>query len=536
MYKSLLLLLFLLITHEISAIFRSLHADESSKYKAIVEEVEITDMRDDVRSLVAKILLRESEKSTVCYILDSLYADNLITPLFSENIIFILKIADTDVFNDETDVKKLQVLNAMKDASCDFYTILITNGIQMINFLTFVDYNRLLNTHAKFIFLHDYRLFTPDLHFIWKRLINVIFIRKYDTKSHRRHWYELSTVPFPMPIQDVFVSRVVNFWITPDQFLKKKELFDENKSQQLDGNLLNAVVFPHSPAIMKLNENETTYTGLEIDLIRTMGEKMNFKVNFYESDDSDVEKWGKENEVGNYSGLLGEMNAGKADFALADLFYTMHHLNVMDLSLPYSFECLTFLTPEVLTDNSWKTLILPFALEMWIGILVSLICIIIIFFFFSNFYAFINSENIAKRDMFDDFAACIIYSYSMILVVSTPDLPKRWSVRVLTGWWWIYCVLIVTAYRASLTSILANPQPKLTIDTLEMLASSKLKCGAWGTQNRDFFINSDDDVARKVGDKMEEINEAEDGVGLTIHCNAKIFMRKLCNFIADKTS
>lgn len=514
MYKS--LLLFLLSTHEISAILRSLKFDdESSKYDGITNELEITDMRDDVRNLVSKIFLYEIVASSACFILDSVYADNVITPI-SEHTNYIMKIADTDEFNDQIDVKKLQMLKTMKDASCDIYTILISNGIQMKNFLTFVDIHRLLNTHANFIMLHDSRLFIPDLRYIWRRLINVIFIRKYDTKSHRRHWYELSTVPFPMPLKDRFVSRVVNFWIAPDQFLKKKELFDAKKSKQLDGNELNAVVYPHSPAIMKLSENKTTYTGIEIDLIRTMGEKMNFTVIFYESDDSEAEKWGKEYEVGNYSGLLGEMNAGKADFALADLFYTMHHLNVMDLSLPYTFECLTFLTPEVLTDNSWQTLILPFALEMWIGIFVSLICIIIIFFFFSNSYAFINSEKIAKRDMFDDFAACIIYSYSMILVVSIPALPKRWSVRVLTGWWWIYCVLIVTAYRASLTSILANPQPKLTIDTLKMLASSNLKCGAWGTQNRDFFINSDDDIAQKIGGKMVEIKEAEDGVGVLI--------------------
>ena len=94
MYKS--LLPFLLITHEISAIFRSLKADESLKYKAIIEELEITDMRDDVRSLVGKVLLREPEKSSVCYILDSIYADNLITPLFSKNMVFILKIASAE--------------------------------------------------------------------------------------------------------------------------------------------------------------------------------------------------------------------------------------------------------------------------------------------------------------------------------------------------------------------------------------------------------------------------------------------------------
>lgn len=37
-----------------------------------------------------------------------------------------------------------------------------------------------------------------------------------------------------------------------------------------------------------------------------------------------------------------------------------------------------------------------------------------------------------------------------------------WSIRMLTGWYWIYCVLVVVAYRASLTAILANPAPRYT--------------------------------------------------------------------------
>lgn len=510
------LLLISLAIYKISAIFHSLSSDE--KYGAITEDLEITDMRDDVRNLVGKVLLREPMTSSVCFITDSIYyreiyTGTLITSL-DGRVIYLLLIADAEKFDDETDEQKLHVLMAMKERNCDFYVLLITNGIQMINFLTYSDYHRLVNTKAKFIMLHDYRLFTTDLHYIWRRIINVIFVRKYDTTEHRRHWYELSTVPYPTPIYEVFVSRVVNYWIPPDQFLKKNELFSESKSQQLDGNELSACVFPHSPAVMKIGHNETEaiYSGLEIDLIRAIGDKMNFEVNFYESADSDVAKWGSEIEMGNFSGVLDEMNDAKADFALADLYHSQYNSKVMDLSLPYTIECLTFLTPEVLTDNSWQSLILPFSLEMWIGIFVSLICIIAIFFLFSKVYVFIKSNKIVSHDMFDDIAACIIYSYSMILVVSVPSLPQRWSVRVLTGWWWIYCVLVVTAYRASLTSILANPQPRVTIDSLDMLASSGLKCGAWGKQNRDFFENSDDEIAQEIGNRLEEISDAEEGV------------------------
>lgn len=52
----------------------------------------------------------------------------------------------------------------------------------------------------------------------------------------------------------------------------------------------------------------------------------------------------------------------------------------MDLSIPYTTECLTFLTPESLTDNSWKTLILPFSSGMWAGVLFFLFCVGFVFY------------------------------------------------------------------------------------------------------------------------------------------------------------
>lgn len=72
------------------------------------------------------------------------------------------------------------------------------------------------------------------------------------------------------------------------------------------------------------------------------------------------ERWGRAGDNDSYTGLLGEAIAENADFFLGDLHYTVHHLNYFDLSTPYNTECLTFLTPEALTDNSWKLLILPF--------------------------------------------------------------------------------------------------------------------------------------------------------------------------------
>lgn len=99
---------------------------------------------------------------------------------------------------------------------------------------------------------------------------------------------------------------------------------------------------------------------LLFQLIRIIAKAMNFKAHYYMPLNIADDKWGKVGENDSYTGLLGEAIVGNADFFLGDLHYTIYNLNYFDLSTPYNTECLTFLTPESLTDNSWKLLILPF--------------------------------------------------------------------------------------------------------------------------------------------------------------------------------
>lgn len=503
-----------------TAIFN--HFSVNSTFAELRDEINAASLQDDIVSLVGSVLNR-TQPSCVAMITDSIYKShfdhNKLDSSLEGKLIYIMSVKDSESFEDEPAQEVRTLLMKIKDQNCELYVILITNGIQMASFLRYGDYHRLLNTRANIIMLHDYRLFTPDLHYVWKRIVNVIFVRKCDMKHGK--WYEISTVPFPARIQDIFVSQVVNFWSPKTGFRWKKKNFNEKSNRHLNGVKLNVAVLQHTPTVYKQGYD---YFGLEIDLVNTLSSSMNFTIDFYEPPDAEREKWGRNVGTANFSGLLGEMDEARADIALGDLHNTLFHLKVMDLSLPYNTECLTFITPEVLSDNSWKTLISPFSLGMWIGVLVSLFVSGVVFFSFSKVYVLMKDMRRLKhanvtayfaRDFFDDFSACILYTYSMILVVSLPRLPLRWSVRMLTGWWWIYCVLVVVAYRASLTSILANPQPRLTIDSLEVLANSWLKCGAWGEQNKNFFLMSSDQAAQKIGGKLEHVDDADDAVSFT---------------------
>ena len=112
--------------------------------------------------------------------------------------------------------------------------------------------------------LHDVRLFHSNLHFIWKRIVNVVFIkyhRKVSSKSEA--WFELSTVPFPNPIKGIFISRRVDIWKN-GKLHYGRDLFAD-KTADLYGELLNVVYFDHLPSVL-IMKSSNKVGGVEIEV------------------------------------------------------------------------------------------------------------------------------------------------------------------------------------------------------------------------------------------------------------------------------
>jgi Ligated ion channel L-glutamate- and glycine-binding site/Ligand-gated ion channel len=456
------------------------------------------------------------------------------------------------------------VLTEIRKINCGIYLILIENGIQMERLLRFGDKTRILDTRARYIILYDYRLFDASVLYVWRRIVNVIFIRQYDTTKqgtlNTGSWFELSTVPYPNGLKGIIVTKRLDFW-RGGRFRYNRPLFADT-TNDLNGFVMKAVVLEHVPAVMRATTNVSVrYSGLEVEILQALGQAVNFKVEFFETDDAASEKWGHGDKNGTFSGVLGAIDSSTADFALADLHYTPYHLEILDLSVPYNTECLTFLTPESQTDNSWKTLILPFSGVMWACVLTSLLLVGFVFYAFAHFYLYLQRdweppsvgclkigaklkdrirlwrrksaveprtlrfvatptvatpywrrEDVA-RNLFNSLFDCVVYTYSMSLLVSLPKLPTGWSLRLLTGWYWVYCILLVVSYRSAMTAILANPVKRLFYDTVdELAADSDMGYGAWGEENRNLFLGSVDEPAQKIGANMELIENADEAV------------------------
>ncbi|XP_045783233.1 glutamate receptor ionotropic, kainate glr-3 [Maniola jurtina] len=500
---------------------RNVNADSS----LIVKELQV---RKDLEFALIDLLngiIRNDIVTCVTIVCDTVYLSVFEGALFKRTItvpfVIVVVKESEDLLSPNFDT--LESLRESRKDGCNVYIIILANGLQLTRLLRFGDRYRVLDTRAKYIILHDIRLFHSNLHYIWKRIVNVVFLKYHKTiigNVKSKAWFDLSTVPFPNPIKGIFISRRVDIWKN-GKFHYGRDLFAD-KTGNLNNEVLNVVYYEHVPSVIAMNSSKVG--GVEIEILNTLAQKMNFEPRLYQPANAEVHKWGQKQTNGSFSGLLGEMVHNKADVALGNLQYTPYHLELTDLSIPYTSQCWTFLTPEALTDNSWKTLILPFKLYMWIAVLLVLLVTGAIFYglavYYMNLLDYTNSLKMTKKPttdakpvgmyLFGEITNSILYTYGMLLVVSLPKLPSGWSIRLLTGWYWLYCILLVVSYRASMTAILANPAPRVTIDTLKELVDSKIACGGWGRETKKFFVESLDEMSQKIGVRFENVDNPEE--------------------------
>lgn len=74
--------------------------------------------------------------------------------------------------------------------------------------------------------------------------MNVVFVRRTEskaTKANSTELYELSTVPYPLPINEIFVSKHLDFWRN-GRFRKGAKLI-EDRTRNLAGLFLFNTIF-----------------------------------------------------------------------------------------------------------------------------------------------------------------------------------------------------------------------------------------------------------------------------------------------------
>ncbi|GBM64862.1 putative glutamate receptor [Araneus ventricosus] len=199
---------------------------------------------------------------------------------------------------------------------------------------------------------------------------------------------------------------------------------------------------------------------------------------------------GRKTTDGNWTGLIGMVQRGEADFSLGSLFMTNQRNEAVSFSTPYTVTGVTFVLRKPRYEFSNFAYVYPFDVLTWLLILFSLVIISALFFV-------IIRQKISFSRIFLATYGSII-NQPMIL----PKEQKNWN--WLFGLWLLFVAVLSLCYTVCLLSFLSIPFEKNTITTFQQLSVAVQKgthrvLPPKGSFIIDYLATSEVDYLRIIG-------------------------------------
>ena len=247
--------------------------------------------------------------------------------------------------------------------------------------------------------------------------------------------------------------------------LNLRKLF-RSKFTNMNGYTFRVAALPYAPYLMKNKEN--VFSGYEILQLRAIGSFLNFTYMTIEPPDG---QWGKVNENGTWTGLIGHSLYQQTNWSMGMLSLTEDRENVIDFSTPFYFDGLGFVAPLPQELPKYLAIIKPFVGQVWI--------FVIIFVIFSGpvyWLLLTSSDKKSGRESKEKIGETFLYCVSLILKNTTKDrlvLPKQErSTKIFLISWFVFCLVVSTAYTGNLISFMTYPGRESSINSAEDILNS----------------------------------------------------------------
>ncbi|XP_035225929.1 probable glutamate receptor [Stegodyphus dumicola] len=243
--------------------------------------------------------------------------------------------------------------------------------------------------------------------------------------------------------------------------------------------------------------------GIEAKMIEILANTLKFKYELVTPKDG---QWGKMQENGSWTGLIGMVSRNESDLALAYITATEQRKSAVDF-ITYTTEETTFLTNALQFPTlSMSSYLYPFDVNIWGPCIAAFIIMAVV-------SRFTMKKHITFTNLIFSILGCF-FKQGITLKIKT--LPQVF----LFGSWLLFTMIISSLYIAILPSVLTAPTYDHGIDTIQEL-SDAIKKGSFkcytssGSSDTEFLLGSKDRRLRMIGKKIVKNHwefESEGGV------------------------
>lgn len=246
--------------------------------------------------------------------------------------------------------------------------------------------------------------------------------------------------------------------------------------------------------------------GYCIDLLEKLSESLHFRYKVGVVKDG---KYGALAPNGSWSGMIGEVVRKEADLAVAPLTITSVREEAVDFTQPFLHTGIGILLEKeaALEGAALFHFLSPFSKETWGGVLAAYLLACLCLFLAARMSPCEWDGNEEGRFAFLN---CLWYGVGAFTLQGAVPQPRSLSVRIVSATWWLFSIVLLTAYIAGFSFILESGSDQLSIQTFEDLVKQRhLDFGTMGgSSTLLYFKNSRSPVQQMVYESMSKKKEA----------------------------
>ncbi|XP_061424119.1 glutamate receptor ionotropic, kainate 2-like isoform X3 [Lethenteron reissneri] len=225
------------------------------------------------------------------------------------------------------------------------------------------------------------------------------------------------------------------------------------------------------------------FEGYCMDLLRELSKILGFT---YEVKLVDDEKYGSQDENGQWNGMVRELVDHKADLAVAPLTINYMREKAIDFSKPFMTLGISILYRKPNgTNPGIFSFLNPLSPDIWMYILLAYLGVSCVLFVIARFspYEWYNPHpcNPDSDVVENNFTMLNSFWFGVgaLMQQGSELMPKALSTRIVGGIWWFFTLIIISSYTANLAAFLTVERMESPISSADDLAKqTRIEYGA----------------------------------------------------------
>ncbi|XP_068215730.1 glutamate receptor ionotropic, kainate glr-3-like [Palaemon carinicauda] len=211
-------------------------------------------------------------------------------------------------------------------------------------------------------------------------------------------------------------------------------------------------------------DGTVTTSGVCIDLLNVIAEKLNFTYSFYRPSDRE---WGRELPNGSFTGMIGMCQRKEVDVALGPFVMAWDRFQAADFSTTIHFDQYGIILPRPRREVDLSGVAKPLSWQVWMSLGIS-ICISLLIGLIINQIRknYIGGDRGPTTEKIQT-----SWITKVMLAENVNPLPRAPTARMYIITWMLVGLIMHAAYGGVLISLLVVPKVTVPVDSLEDLLS-----------------------------------------------------------------